>query len=240
MSPALPPRTPRTTAARTAALALALGLGLTACGSGLRAQTYQERATSDSTNEAVGALSVRHLRVLPPTGGAGTYPVGSTARVALVLVNDGSEDDRLVGVTTDAASSVAVVGPTKDLVVPAQGVTSSYGFDLRGLTRELRPGQYVEMELTFAENGSETLLVPIEVTGTPGPRRKGYHPAETDSNGDPVVEEEQSAEEGTDDRPELDNDGADAGSGDQVIDPASDPKGDGNGGESAAEPPPEG
>lgn len=241
MSPALPSRTARP-AARAAALALVLGLGLSGCGAGLRAQTYQERATSDATNEAVGAIAVRNLRVLPPSGGE-SYAVGSTARVAFVLVNEGPEADRLTDVTTDAAGGVALVGPAPQLTVPAQGTVSDYAFELRGLTRELRPGQYVQMTLTFADNGSETMLVPVEVTGTPQPRREGYKVGETDSSGQVIVEDEPGAgttEEGSSDRPELDTDGNDPAAGDAQPDTQSDPIGDENGGADAASPPPEG
>ncbi len=190
MSPALP----SVSTTRAVGVALALALGLSGCGAGLRAQTYQERATSDSTNEAIGAIAVRNIRVLPPTRGD-SYPVGSDARVAFTLVNEGAEGDRLTSVTTDSAATVAVVGADgrpATLDVPAQsGAVASYAFVLRGLTRELRPGQYVQMELTFATNGAEAMLVPVEVTGIPGPRRTGYRVPETDSVGNPVLEGEE-------------------------------------------------
>ena len=234
MSPALPSRTTRRSA-RAVGLTLALALGLSGCGAGLRAQTYQERTTSDSTTEAIGAIAVRHIRVLPPPDGQ-SYDIGDDARVAFVLVNEGARPDRLVSVTTDSASSVAVAGPggkPATLTVPAQsGGISQYTFVLRGLTRELRPAQYVQMELVFAENGAETMLVPIEVTGTPGPKREGYHVGETDSEGNPLPEEEEEEEQeepgtgGAEERPELDNDGGDSGSGDQDPLTESAPSGD--------------
>ena len=54
--------------ARVAASACAL-LVLTGCGTGLRAQTYLEKSTADSTNDAVGFLAVRNLAVMGPTTG---------------------------------------------------------------------------------------------------------------------------------------------------------------------------
>jgi hypothetical protein len=233
------------TAARTTAVALALALGLSGCGAGLRAQTYQQRTTSDSTNEAIGALAIRHIRVLPPRGRE-DYPVGSDATVALTVVNEGTEEDTLTSVTAEGAASVDVIGPggrPAELVAPAQGTASQYAFVLRGLTRAVRPGNYISMELTFEKNGSQEMLVPIEVTGTPQPRREGYHVPETDSEGQVVEEEEPGeggTEEGTGDRPELDNDGGDSGSGDQEPETSSDPVGDENGGADADTPPPEG
>jgi copper(I)-binding protein len=216
VSLALPTRTTRSLAAGGA---LALVLGLTGCGAGLRAQTYQERATSDSTNEAIGAINVRHLRVLPP-GTGGTYAVGSDARVGVELVNEGNEDDRLTSVTSDLARSVQVVRngvAASSLVVPAQGRVADYGFVLQGLTKELRPGNYVRMELTFEQNGSASMLVPVEVTGTPDPRPSGYKAGETDSNGGTLPEGPSGA-----DQPEQ----------------TSDPIGDENAGTSNVTPPP--
>ena len=132
-------------------------------------------------------------------------------------------------------------GQPGTLSVQPNAATSGYVFVLRGLTRALRPGQYVQMELTFAENGSETMLVPVEVTGTPGPRREGYKIGETDSSGEVIVEEGAgTAEEGASDRPELDTDGGDPASGDAAPDVVSDPLGDENGGRGATQPPPEG
>ncbi|MCW2779423.1 MAG: hypothetical protein JWN17_3148 [Frankiales bacterium] len=230
MSPALPSRTPSRTLARTApaALALALAVGLTGCGAGLRAQTYQERATADATNEAIGAIDVRNMKVLAPTSASQVYPVGSDARVSVVLVNNGTKQDTLSSATSTGATGVAVVGsdlrPTT-LVLPGQSTATQYAFVLRGLTRELRPGEYVQMQLTFADNGSETMLVPVEVTSTAAPRpssRSDYKVAETDSTGKVIPEPESTQGASGADAPET----------------TSDPIGDENGGASAATPPP--
>lgn len=190
MSPQLRSRTPR--AARTTGVALALALGLSGCGAGFRAQTYQERTTSDSTNEAIGALAIRGLRVLPPQRGQCVYPRGSAARVGVVIVNESPQEDRLASVTSDVGtvevngSGGRRISPAQ-MVVPGLSTSSQYSFVLRGLTRELRPGNYVTMRLTFARNGTEEMLVPVEVTNRPGPQRKDYEVAHTDSAGNPIV-----------------------------------------------------
>lgn len=191
-------RTRPTRSARTAGVVLAVALGLSGCGAGLRAQTYQERPSSDGTNEAIGSLAIRNIRVLPPPGN--TYPEGGQARVGFVIVNEGVEDDRLVSVETDAAASVQLIGPdgrpAEDLVVPATSTVSGYAFLLEDLRQELRPGNYIELELTFEKGGTERMLVPVEVTNRPGPQREGYEVAHTDSNGDPIVSHEEGEAEG--------------------------------------------
>ncbi len=215
MSPALPSRTTTRRALPAAGLALGLALGLTGCGTGLRAQTYQERATADATNEAIGTLAIRNLSVLPPKG-SDQYAVGSDARATFVLVNEGAEADRLTSVTSDAATSVSVAGPdakATTLQVPGQATLSGYSFVLSGLTAPLRPGQFVKMTLTFAVNGTEEMLVPVAVTQSPAPRTE-YEVPETDSAGEAITK---------------------SGGGKEEV---SDPIGDINGGGSAATPPP--
>jgi copper(I)-binding protein len=173
------------------ALAVALALGLTGCGSGLKAQNYLERTVADATNDAVGALALRNVFVQPPRGAQGIYTVGQDARINLTVVNEGTEGDRLVQATTDAASSVAVAAPNGQagaLTVGPLATTSNYSLVLRGLTRDLRPGEYVNLSLTFQVNGTQEMLVPIALTNTPGPRREGYHVVETDSEGHPLPE----------------------------------------------------
>ncbi len=198
MNPELRSRTPRAT--RTAGAVLALALGLSGCGAGFRAQTYQERTTSDSTNEAIGALAIRHIRVLPPQRGQCVYPQGSAARVAVVIVNEGVEEDRLASVTSDAGtvevngSGGRTISPAQ-MVVPGVSTVSQYSFVIRDLRRELRPGNYVTMTLTFQRNGSEEMLVPVEVTNRPGPQREHYEVAHTDSAGNPIVKEGEKEED---------------------------------------------
>lgn len=213
-TPARPVRSP---AARTTAVLTGLLL-LTACGSGMRAQTYQEKAVAESTNDAVGTIAVRNLAVLAPEEGV-TYPAGSDARMTVTLVNKGQEPDVLLSATTPAARSVAVVGPTPQFQVPRLGASdAAYSLVLRDLTEDLQTSEYIEMTLSFQRNGSKMMLVPVQVTNKPVEEGEDYKVAETDSAGNPIVEEEQ--------RPELDTDGGEAPEGDAAPEGGQDPKGD--------------
>lgn len=169
------------------------------CGSGLNPQTYEQRTAADATNDAVGALAVRNLSVLPPAEGE-TLAAGADAPLTMTVVSEDTEPDQLVSINSDAARAVQVTrqGRPAQLVVPPLGVAEGYEVKLMGLTRKLRAGEYVNLELVFANNGRKLMPVPVAVTGRPGEKRKGYHPAETDSNGDPIVEEEaEEASEGS-------------------------------------------
>lgn len=150
-----------------ALLAVALVGSLSACGASLDAQTYQERNNAESTNAAVGTLALRNLAVRAPSSDEG-YAVGEDATVVLTVTNASDQRDRLVEASTPAAQEVVVLagGREGELVVPPLGSTGDFvTLELRGLTRPLRPGEYVELTLRFAGNGTEQVLVPVITTG---------------------------------------------------------------------------
>lgn len=152
------------TAGRTVAAGLLLPLVLTACGSGRDPLTYGNRDQGDSSQAVADGLTVLNLRVLPAKDGA-ALAKGGDARVALTLVNEASKPDALVGVTTTAAASVALVkdtAPVDEVPVPARGTAApGYSLVLRGLTRPLRSGEFVTLKLTFATARATEVLVPV-------------------------------------------------------------------------------
>lgn len=148
-------------------LAAATVLSLTACGAGRDAITYQERNPANAVDASADRLALRNVAVEPPSSDEG-YEVGDDAVVRITVTNSGTEDDRLVEVTSSAAREVAVLalGEERDMVVPALGSTgSAVTLELRGLTRPLRPSEYVDLTLRFADNGVVELAVPVDLTG---------------------------------------------------------------------------
>lgn len=168
----------RTTTLLTTGL---LAVTLTGCGVGLDPQTYRERSTLDATNADVGGLALRDVAIAPPEGGASELPAGRDARLSLAVVSVSPQPDTLVSVTTPAAASVAFVDahgqPVPAVTVPALGslLPDGFGVVLRGLTRPLRPGMYVDMTFAFAKNGRATLKVPVRIYAEPVPRAS-YQP----------------------------------------------------------------
>lgn len=142
-------------------------LSLSACGASLDAQTYQERNQAESTDTSVGSLAVRNVSIeAPPRGDV--YEEGDDATAIITVTNSSPEDDRLVEVTSAAAEEVVVLvdGEEGDVEVPGLGSTGSLvTLELRGLTREVRTGEYVAMTLRFADNGTSEILVPVALTG---------------------------------------------------------------------------
>ena len=148
-------------------LAAAAAGALTGCGTSLDAQTYQERSNAEAANGAVGALAIRGVYVEAPSGDEG-YEVGDDAVVHITVTNAADEEDRLLEVTSSAAQDVVVLAgeQERDMVVPPLGSTGDFvTFELRGLTRALRPGEYVDLALRFERNGETELLVPVQTTG---------------------------------------------------------------------------
>jgi copper(I)-binding protein len=153
-----------------------LPLALTACGSNRSPETYQERPTVDAARASMGDLEVRNVHVDPPTGDASELAVGEDATVTMSIVNLGEAGDRLVEVTTDAATSVEVLDesgdPTDRVDIPGKASVSDQDFSVRlgGLTRALRPGEHISLTISFIRAGRETLTVPVAVFTSPAPR----------------------------------------------------------------------
>ena len=148
-------------------LAAATVASVSACGAGLEAQTYQERNNASSSNAAAGDLQLRNIAIEAPSDDKG-YEIGDDAVVTVTVTNRGEEDDRLLEVTSSAAREVVVLagGRERQMVVPANGSTANaVTLELRGLTRPLRPAEYVDLTFRFADNGTVEVLAPVYVTG---------------------------------------------------------------------------
>lgn len=155
----------------SAVVAAALLLATTAaCGSGRDAMTYRERAMGEQTNDAVGSLALRNVAIQPSRTPDRLLKAGTTARATITVVSEDTETDRLRSVTSPAAQSVRVVrrnGDPVTLTVPPLGSTGdAVLLELRGLTRDLRAGEWIPMTLTFERNGSKEVLVPVAAVPT--------------------------------------------------------------------------
>jgi copper(I)-binding protein len=160
----------------TVLAAALLPLALTACGSGRDPETYAERVTVDATMASLGDLEVRNVHITAPEGDAEEIAVGDDATLTMAVVNLGEAPDRLVGVSTDIASSIEVLDdqdqPTSQVDVPPLGVVGEDEFSVRltGLTQALRPGLHAEVTVTFLRAGRKTLTVPVQTYADPVPR----------------------------------------------------------------------
>lgn len=113
-----------------AALAVVGGVALAGCGAGQQAQTAEQRPTVDGANVTVGSLAIRDVALEYPE--EGLYEEGGTARLRMVIVNEGTSSDQLIEVRTDAADDVTiraageeVAAPTPTLTAPPPSLTPS-------------------------------------------------------------------------------------------------------------------
>ena len=143
---------------------------LTGCGAGFQPLTYEERNSSSATELEIGDLEIRNLAVEAPREFA--HEAGETVEVTIAVTNTSAEADELVEVSTDAAASVELEQEGREvsaIEVPAEGTLMEEAtIMLVDTTRPLRAGEYVELTLRFANNGFETVLVPVRSPeGTP-------------------------------------------------------------------------
>ncbi|HLZ37852.1 MAG TPA: copper chaperone PCu(A)C, partial [Mycobacteriales bacterium] len=139
---------------------------LVGCEAGMNAQTAQQYGPVDAATARAQALRIQNAFLAPPTGSA--LAAGSDARLFFTVVNPTDDDDRLVRVDAREARTArlsgAVVVPAHTLVTvgsPPRTVT------LAGLSRQLRPGQTLDVTLAFARAGTVSLTVPVELKEGP-------------------------------------------------------------------------
>ncbi len=106
------------------------------------------------------------------------------------IANSGTEEDRLIGVASDAAAKVELhthkagedgvmqmLHVPEGFVIPAGGTHAlARGGDhvmLMGLTRPLEPGDVLDVTLTFEKAGEITLEVPLDNDREEAPAEMG-------------------------------------------------------------------
>ena len=86
--------------------ALLTSLLMSSCAAGQKAQTAEETPAIDGANAKIGSIELHEVAIKAPSGAS--YAKGATAEVQLAIVNTGSADDTLIGVSTGAATSTAL------------------------------------------------------------------------------------------------------------------------------------
>ncbi|MBA3338696.1 MAG: PT domain-containing protein [Geodermatophilaceae bacterium] len=182
------------------ALALAAVAALTGCSAGQVSQTARQVSTVNGAAANIGDLALRDIRILYPS--SGTYAKGSTAQLALVVVNRGLGEDRLVGVTGDFfdAAAVPTDGPTAqptsgptaqptsgptaqpgiDTAIPSEaslqfGTSDSPPIELTDLSEEISAAQVVSLTFAFENAGEVTVEVPVANPTREIDRGDGYN-----------------------------------------------------------------
>jgi copper(I)-binding protein len=152
---------------RLVCLLLTAALSLTACGNTDPFDPAEWQAPGADTR--IGDIKIRYGHVAEPTGQP--HPVGADVPVYLWLYNDGDTADALVAASSPAAARVDPVGGdgvpgTLPWTLPARGELilqpGRAHLVLRQVNRTMRGGDFVPLELHFAEAGKIRLSVPVQ------------------------------------------------------------------------------
>ena len=150
---------------RACLVLLAVGLlcgTLAGCDAGQQAETLHETPEIPGVDGAVGSMVLDDVFLETP----GTVPAGGSVALRAALTDQSLQPDRLVAVTTPAATSVELLAPDGTLAsggieVPADrqvdATTGSVLIRLTGLTRALSPQAIVPITFEFARAGRGTL-----------------------------------------------------------------------------------
>ena len=179
--------------ARRLGVALAGVLLTASCAAGQHAQTADVIPAIDGTHGTVGTMVLAGVAVQAPSGSS--YPAGSNVSLLITLVNNGNAPDKLVSVTSpaftgwgvvdnaDVASATSAGGSDTGLTIAAGSAqrlslaaagasadSSPQTLVLMGLAKSaapLFPGTAVDLTFRFANAGTTTLHVPVQLTATP-------------------------------------------------------------------------
>src|SRR4051794_35973304 len=135
-----------------------LGGTLAGCSAGQTAETARETPDTPGVDGSVGSMVLDDVYLET----AGTVPAGGSVTLRAAFTDESSQPDRLVGITTPAATAVEFLAPDgtpapAGIAVPGDGqvdaTTGSVLIRLTGLTGPLSPQAIVPVTFEFATAG---------------------------------------------------------------------------------------
>jgi copper(I)-binding protein len=112
-----------------AALATGLGLAAAGCSAGQITQTDTQVAAVNGAGGQVGDVAVRDAQFLFPVA-HGSYEQGDDAPIVVVIANNGTEADKLLGVTSESSAPAEISGDTR--LEPASAIVAGADQDDAG------------------------------------------------------------------------------------------------------------
>lgn len=146
-----------------AATALAATLAACSCvGPFEQLGRVAESEPNFTANAGKNRILIRNLFVIGPQPGQ-ALPPGSTAPVHLTVINQRTEPDRLVSIAAPGVFQGGQIaqGGLEIRPLGLAGGTPTPQAQLTGLSRELRSGAYIPMELRFQRAGTIRTQVPV-------------------------------------------------------------------------------
>lgn len=157
-----------------------LGFGcavlLTGCAAGQITQTDTMEVALNGTSADQDTIAIRNAEVsFPADQGSPVFQPGSDIDARMSIINEAAQPDRLLSAQSDAASEVTIEGQQEILadevlMLDFQDVPDDVAqgeLTLEGLTRTLRPGEEVDLTLTFQNAGEITFTVPMVTPDEP-------------------------------------------------------------------------
>lgn len=163
----------RITAVALVIISFALALTLVGCAGN---QAGYDAPAVDGTSGNIGnTIALRDVMIPNPHNPQDSYPAESTVPVLVAIVNQGNQTDRLIAVTSPAASQVQMAGTTD--IPPGSTVLSTASAAVSNapittplvagrlritltLNRILRDGLSIPITFQFRHAGTVTLSVP--------------------------------------------------------------------------------
>jgi periplasmic copper chaperone A len=162
-------------------LIAAVALLTSSCAAGQKAQTADVNESIDGTSVHLGSITIGGLAIQSPK--AAYYPTGSDVPVRVVIVNSGTKSDTLTSITSSsiagwtttggAATSASSASKAASVTI-AGGARASFGvpdskavLQLTQIKSDLHPGSAVPLTFTFANAGSVTVRVPVQLSSSP-------------------------------------------------------------------------
>lgn len=178
---------------RRLGIAVAAVLLTSSCAAGQHAQTAAVRPAIDGTHGQAGNMLLEGVALHAPSGSS--YAAGSNVQLAVTVVNSGNAPDTLVNVSSPDFTSWGIVDNAQAAAVSSSGsadtgLTIDAGgaqrlgladlgaspamsprtlvlMDLTKSSAPLFPGTTIDVTFRFANAGSTTLHVPVQITATP-------------------------------------------------------------------------
>ncbi|WP_448612739.1 hypothetical protein [Modestobacter sp. URMC 112] len=152
---------------RTAALGSLL-VGVSVALSGCGAAEEEPGAGGPGISASVGDMELRNVRLDNPPDGI--YEIGTAALLGVAMVNQGREDDQLIGLSGPDFTGVVVdeepASSDPAVTVPAGETVYTDGVEgpvlvLAGVDESLRSSESLSVTFTFEQAGEVTVDAPV-------------------------------------------------------------------------------
>jgi len=160
------------TTARTAlgaVLTISAIILLGGCSSGQVNTSGEEVSAVNGATGHLQQLDILNAAIAFPPGDAHIYEQGQSAPLVFSITNAGVQGDKLVSISSPAASNVTLKGAQdilggRKLVARTSGAAdepATLTATMQQLTTAVKPGPTVNVTFTFARSGSLTLPIPV-------------------------------------------------------------------------------